>query len=188
MWRSISCLALLSLSTAALADFDYTFVEGSYGQTEFDDFDVDGDAIGIGGSFAVTDSLHLFGGYSTADFDGGVDMNTLQAGLGYRVGLSDALDVVGSVAFVRGEVEFLGQSVDDTGYGLGLGLRAMASPAVELSGGVSYVDMGDLSDGDTSIGGGFLYHFTDAFALGLSAAFGEDTNTYALNGRFSFSQ
>lgn len=188
MWRSISCLALLSLSGAALADFDYTFVEASYGQTEFDDFDVDGDAIGVGGSFAVTDSLHLFGGYSTADFDGGVDSNSFQAGVGYRVGLSDAVDVVGSLAYVTSEVEFAGVSVDDNGYGLGLGVRGMATPTLELTGGVSYLDVGDLSDGDTSFGGGFLYHFTDAFALGLSASWGEDTSTYALNGRFSFSE
>lgn len=188
MWRSIVCLALFPLSGTALADFDYTFVEGSYGQTEFDDFDVDGDSIGISGSFAMTDNLHLIGGYSTSDFDGGVDQTSFNVGVGYNVGVSDAVDFVAQLAYVTSEIEFGGFSFDDNGYGVSVGLRAMASEAVEVSGAVTYIDLGDLNDGDTSFGGGFLYHFTDAFALGLSASWGDDSSTYAVNGRFSFDQ
>lgn len=189
MWRSIVCLALLPLSGTALAEFDYNFVQGSYGQMEFDDFDVDGDVLEFGGSFALTEQLHAFGGYSTADFDGGVDFNSFEAGLGFNMPLSETVDLVASLAYVSMEVDVSGLgSADDNGYGLGVGLRAMASPTFELSGGIEYVDLGGDSDGDTAFGGGFLYHFTDAFAVGLSGAWGDDTSTYALNGRFSFGE
>jgi hypothetical protein len=64
----------------------------------------------------------------------------------------------------------------------------MMTQAIELDGGISYVDLGGDSDGETSFGAGFLYHFSDAFALGLSGDWGEDISTYQLNGRFSFGQ
>jgi hypothetical protein len=42
------------MSGAAFAEgFDYSFVQGSYGQVDFDDFDVDGDALAFGGSYSV---------------------------------------------------------------------------------------------------------------------------------------
>jgi hypothetical protein len=190
MWRSLVILALVPMSGAAFAEgFDYSFVEGYYGQVEFDDFGVDGDGIGIGGSFAVNDSFHVFGGYETGDFDFGVDINRLQAGLGYNMPLSDAVDVVASLSYVSIEADISGVgSADENGYGLGVGLRAMVSPAVELNGGLAYKDYGDSFDGETELGAGFLYHFSDAFAVGLSGEWGEDLSTYALNGRFSFGQ
>ncbi|MGH8193331.1 MAG: outer membrane beta-barrel protein [Woeseiaceae bacterium] len=188
MWRSLAVLGLFSISGGGLAeDFDYSFVQGSYGQVEFDDFDVDGDSFGIDGSFAVSDRFHVFGSYETADFDAGVDLNSMQAGLGFNSPLSDTIDFIASLAYVNTEVEAAGfGSADDNGYGLGLGLRAMASPALELDGGISYVDYGGDSDGDTEFGAGFLYHFSESVAVGLSGSWGDVVNSYALNGRFSF--
>lgn len=191
MWRSLMILALVPMSGAAFAEgFDYSFVEGYYGQMDFDG--VDGDGMGIGGSFAVTDSIHVFGGYGTGDIDGGVDVSGLELGVGYNMPISDAVDVVGSLAYISTEFEFsdplLGSlSVDDNGYALGVGLRAMASPAIELNGGITYADYGDLGS-DTGFGAGFLYHFSESFAVGLSGDWADDVNTYALNGRFSFGQ
>lgn len=181
-------LAGVSMSGAAFAQgFDYSFVQASYGQFDFDGADGDGDGFGVGGSVAVSDSFHLFGSYSTAEFDFGVDMNTLTAGLGYNMPVTDSVDVVASVAYVSAEVDVPGfGSFDDNGYGLGLGLRGMATPAVELHGGLSYVDLGGGSDGETSFGAGLLYHFSEAFAAGVSGDWGDDVNSYQLNGRFSF--
>ncbi|HET6628668.1 MAG TPA: outer membrane beta-barrel protein [Woeseiaceae bacterium] len=188
MWRSLMFLAAFSISGAAYAEgFDYSFIEGSYGQVQFDDLDVDGDGLSIGGSYAVSDNFHVFGGYETGDFDFGVDLNTMQAGVGYNMPVSDAVDVVASLAYVNMEVEAAGLgSVDDNGYEMGVGLRAMASPQFELSGEISYLDLGDGSD--TGFGAGFLYHFSESFAAGLSGDWNEDFSTYALNGRFSFGQ
>lgn len=187
MRRFIACLALLPLSGAALAeDFDYSFVEVSWGQIEFDELDVDGDGIGIGGSMAISDSFHVFGGYQTGDMDFDVDINRLEAGLGFNTPLSDAVDLTASVSYVSIEAEAGGLSADENGYGLGVGLRAMASPALEVGGGISYKDYGDSFDAETEFNGGFLYHFSEAFSVGLAGEWGEDFTMYSVNGRFSF--
>jgi hypothetical protein len=186
MLRSLLLLTAFSLSGTAIAqNFDYSFIQGSYVQLELDEFD--GDGFGLDGSLAVTDHFHVFGSYSTADFDFGIDVNQMSAGVGFNTPVSDAVDVIASVAYEWAEVEAPGfGSVDEDGYGLGLGLRAMVNQAIEVDGGISYVDLGDDSDGETSFGAGFLYHFSDAFAVGLSGDWGDDIDTYQLNGRFSF--
>lgn len=187
MWRSMMVLALLPLSGAALAeDFDYSFVEASYGQLEFDE--IDGDGIGVGGSMAVSDTFHVFAGYQAGNLDFDVDLNRLEAGLGFNTPLSETVDVVASVSYVSIEAETPFGSADDNGYGLGVGLRSMVSPGIEVSGGISYKDYGEIVDAQTEFGAGFLYHFSDAFAVGLSGEWGDDFNTYALNGRFSFGE
>ena len=187
MLRVLAVTTLLVYSGAAFAeDFDYNFVQASYGQVELDDVDVDGDGFGIAGSVEVSEHFHLFGGYTTGDFDFGVDSTDLSAGLGYNAPISETVDLVASIAYVSTEVDIPGfGSVDDNGYGLGLGLRGMATPAVELNGGISFVDLGDSGD-DTSFAAGFLYHFSDAFAAGLSGGWSDDATSYQLNGRFSF--
>lgn len=183
MWRSLLFLGLLPVSGAAFAEgFDYSFIQASYGQVEIGD--ADGDAFSIGGSFAVSDRFHIFGSYETADFDG-ADLNGLQAGVGFNTPVSDVVDLTASLAYVSAEVEVPGiGSGDENGYGVGVGLRAMASPAFELNGGISYVDLG--GDGETGFGAGFLYHFSESFAVGLSGDWGDDINTYAVNGRILF--
>jgi hypothetical protein len=99
-------------------NFDYTFVQGSYSQFELDDVDVDGDGYGVAGSVAVSDRFHLFGSYSTADFDYGIDLNQISAGLGFHTPVSDAVDVIVSAAYVWAEVEAsgFGSTDDDTAW------------------------------------------------------------------------
>ena len=179
-------LGLFVLSaTAAAEDFNYNFVQATYGQIDFDEFGLDGDGFGIGGSVALSDSFHLFGAYTTADMDLGIDLNQIELGLGYNAPISETVDVVASLAYVSSELEAGGFSVDDDGYGLGVGLRAMLTPSFEVDGGISYVDMGDGGD-DVGFGAGFLYHFTEQFSAGASAGWGDDVNTYSLNARMFF--
>lgn len=193
MWRSIVCLALIPLSGVALAeDFDYSFLEGSYSQIDIDGLG-DGDGFGFGGSYAMTDRLHVFGGFESGEVDVdlgapfgsvGVDVDRIEAGIGFHTPLSDAVDLIASASYLSVDLSV----IDDSGYEVGVGLRAMASPAIELAGGVSYADAGDIIDGETSFSAGFLYHFSDAFAAGVGGSWGDDMSSYALNGRFSFGQ
>ncbi|MGB5719239.1 MAG: hypothetical protein WBM34_00975, partial [Woeseiaceae bacterium] len=76
-------------------------------------------------------------------------------------------------------------SVDDNGYGVMVGVRGMVSERLELDGNLSYVDLGDGSDG-TALGASALYALSDSFSLGLAAGFDEDTTTYGLVGRVYF--
>jgi hypothetical protein len=180
-------LGLVAVSANAVADGpDYSYIQGSYGQIEFDDFDVDGDGFGISGSAALTERFHLFGGYTTADMGAGVDLNQLEAGVGFNHPVSDTVDVVLSLAYVSAEIDATGLgSVDDSGYGAGIGLRGMLTPVLEVNGDLQYVDFGDGGD-DTGFGAGFLYSFTDQFAAGASGDWSGDFSTYQLNARFRF--
>jgi hypothetical protein len=186
----VSRLFLLSLfalsATAAADDLSYSFVQASYGQIEVDDVDVDGDGFGIEGSVALSDSFHLFGGYTTADMDFGVDLNQLEAGVGYNTPISEMVDLIASLSYVSAEVEAAGfGSADESGYGLGVGLRAMLSPAFEVNGDIQYVDFGNGGD-DTGFGAGFLYSFTEQFSAGLSGDWSDDFSSYQLNARMLF--
>ena len=73
MLRSSLVILLLALSAPASAeDFDYSFLSIGYGVIDFDDIGVDGDGFNIGGSYSISDSVHVFGGYQAADLDFGI--------------------------------------------------------------------------------------------------------------------
>jgi Outer membrane protein beta-barrel domain len=187
MQRFVSFLLLMGLASAAAADgLNYTYAEVGYGRINIDNPDVDGDAFGIGGSFALTDEFHLFGSYSTANLDFDVDYTQFDLGFGFNAPISDTIDVVATLSYVDVEVGASGfGSADDNGYGVGVGLRGLVSPQLELFGGVEYVDLND-SGSDTSLGAGLRYNFNEIFSMGLSGAWGDDVSTYTLSGRANF--
>lgn len=187
MLRATLLVLLLAFSSASYADgFDYNYVDLSYGMLDFDDIDVDGDGFGIGGSFAINSDFHVFGNYQSAGLDFGVDISQFGAGIGYNTELSPTVDAVARFSYQYAEVDVPGfGSVDDNGFGFGVGLRFAASDVLELNAGIEYVDFGDGGD-DTGFTLGGFYSFTDAFDLGLSGNWSDDISTYLLTGRFYF--
>lgn len=187
MIRSTVVLVVLLFSASAGAQgFDYNYLQLSYGQIDFDDINVDGDAFGISGSFAINDDWHVFAGYEGASLDFSVDATALAAGIGYNNAISPTVDLVARLSYQYIELDAPSvSSVDDNGFGLGVGLRFAATDQVELNAGIDYVDFGDGGD-DTAFSIGGLYDFTDAFSLGLGASFGDDVSSYTLVGRFYF--
>ena len=187
MKRFVSLLLLLGLGGVASADgFNYTYGEIGYGIVEIDDVDVDGDGFGIAGSFAIADEFHIFGGYSTASLDFDIDYNQFEVGFGYNKPISDAVDVVATLSYVNVEVDVPGfGSEDDNGFGIGVGLRGMVAPQVELHGGLEYIDLSD-SGSDTGFGAGVRYNFNDQFTMGLSGSWTDDVSQYLLTGRLYF--
>ena len=64
MLRSSLLIALLASSaTASAEDFDYNWLSFGYGMIDFDDINVDGDALGIDGSVAFHEDFHAFAAY-----------------------------------------------------------------------------------------------------------------------------
>jgi len=189
MLRSSLLFVLLAFSASASAEgFDYNWLSFGYGQTEFDDIDVDGDGFGIGGSFAIANNFHVFAAYEQADFDFDVEGTQWNAGFGYNTPLSDVVDFVAQLSYEYVEVEVPGfPSIDDNGFGLGVGLRWWATSKFEVDAGIKYVDLSDSGD-DTGFGVGGHYYFTPSFALGLNGSWADDTSTYSLVGRFFFGQ
>lgn len=189
MLRSVLVTAVLAFSASAYAqDVNYNYLQGSWGQVEFDDafFDVDGDGFGIAGSFAVNDNWHIFGDYQTAGLDFGVDLSIFEAGFGYNTTVSENLDLLVRAGYVNVEADAPGiPSESDDGYSFGVDLRSMVSEKLELNGGLGYVDSSD-SSGETRFRAGFLYDVGENFSLGADGTWWDDVNVYRLTARFNF--
>ena len=190
MYRFLAVLLSIFLAAPAMAESpSYNFIQAGYQSIDLDlgaGFDVDGDGYSLGGSFEIGDNVFVFASYGTSEFDFGVDLNQLQAGLGYHLGLTDNTDFFASLAYVDAEVEASGfGSADDSGYGASIGVRSNVSDLIELVGEIAYVDFGDGGD-STAIGGGIWFNLTDSFALGLGAAASDDVTSYGASARLYF--
>jgi hypothetical protein len=191
MLRSVLITALLAFSASVSAQgFDYNYFSVGYERLNLDDgfIDVDGDGFGLSGSFELNESFFIFAGYGMGEFEefgATVDIDTLNAGIGWHTSLSEKVDFVTGLSYEYVELSATGfGSADENGYGLGVGLRYQASDAIELNGGINYVDLGDGDD--TGFGVGMLYGVTENIDIGLSADWGDDSSAYGINGRFYF--
>ena len=169
--------------------FSYT-----YGQVAYDrwnlDHGVDIDALTGEGSFALDEHLFLRGGVSLydGDFGRGTDLsgNRLYGGLGFHTPLQQALDLVGSANIVYDRVNPDPGSVqDDMGFELRGGLRNATTDKLELSGGLSYLDVGDLEDSDLSLYVQGLVKVSPVVDVGARVLAG-DRDTIGVFGRYNF--
>ena len=189
MMRSVFIVLLAAFSASVSAQgVNYNYIQGSYGRVDLDDsvIDVDGDGFGISGSFAVNENFHVFGEYQTADMDFGIDLNLMELGAGYHTDISPNLDFYANLGYINVEADGGGAgSTDEDGFSAGLGLRGAVSDAVELFGGLDYIDF-DNSDSETRANAGFVLSLTETWGVGLKASFWDDVNIYQLNARLYF--
>lgn len=115
---ALLALALAAAPLAASADeLGYTYIEGGYQQLDIDDLG-EGNGAAINASLAITDKLHVFGGYSRqseeatgflgSSFDPvrvEVDINWYRAGLGFNHGFNDRVDLVVRGAYERAHLD-----------------------------------------------------------------------------------
>lgn len=180
MLRSLLVLVLLSCSAIAGAeDFSYNYVYLGLGTVDVDNSNNDGTGLGIGGTYAVNDQFHVFGDYQSAD------LTTWDAGLGYHMGLNEKVDLVASLSYNYFKIDVGGGSADDSGLGLGVGLRFAAGNDMEVDAGIDYVDYSD-SGSDTAFSAGFLYNFNTQFTVGLHGSWGNNFSSYVFSGRYYF--
>jgi hypothetical protein len=167
-------------------EFEYTYVEISYDETEFEigPGEIDGDGLTISGSFELNNEWHVFASYGQADLDFGFDLDTLAIGAGYVFPLQNDIDLYGRVLYIDMEVDGPGPlDADDDGLGLQFRIRGRVSEELELEGGIQYVD---VADSDTSLQAGARYYFSDSFSAGIALTFGGDTDGIGINARFEF--
>ncbi len=190
MSRYLAAVIALFLAFPAMAESpSFNFIEAGYQFVDLDlggGDDVDGDGFAVGGSFEIGDHMFGFVSYADTGFDFGVDLTQLQAGLGWRTGLTDNTDFFARAAYVDAEISASGfESLSESGYGIGIGVRSNVSDLIELYGEVAYVDLGSGAD-STAIGGGIYFNLTDNFALGVGASVDDDVTSYGASARFYF--
>lgn len=176
MRYALAGLGLVLASTLAWAEEpSYSYIQASYVDIDIDtDFgDADGDGVVAGASIPINDQWHVFAGYGSSDFDGGIDIDEFSIGGGWHTGISDRTDFVATVAYVSVDASAGGPSFDDDGIGLSVGLRSMVRDNLEVYGAISYVDLDAAGDG-TSIGAGLWYTVSGNFAVGLGVDVDDD--------------
>jgi hypothetical protein len=148
--------------------------------------EIDSGGLEVGGSFALQQNFHLFGGYQDWELNDNVDRSILQVGGGYHWDLSPNLDLTVGVALAKSELDTPGPAeIDDEGLILSAGLRGWASSQLELSGEVLLDDsLGSDTDSVIEIGG--QYHISDQLSLGGRVRVDEEETTLFIGGRFHF--
>lgn len=188
MARSFFLVLVLCVSGTAAAQaskFDYTFAEASYSKADYDNLSSDGDGLGIGVSFAVSNNIHVFGGYAGTNIDSSLDASGWRAGAGLNMPISQLMDVLVQLAYQTTEVKLPnGSSLDDDGLGLRAGVRVGANDWIEVFGGLTYLDLD--SGNETVFDAGFLLNLSDAFSVGVSGSWDDDVSVWSLDGRLYF--
>jgi hypothetical protein len=185
---TVATLAALGLVGPALAEeaISYSYLEGGYVRSELDDLDVDGNGFGVRGSYGFTKNFHGFASFLDQDFDFDINAQQFEIGAGVNFSLSPKLDIVGTLGYVGVNLDAPGlPDLDDSGVGAGAELRGRVNEALELHGGLSYVNLNDSGD-DTSGNIGARIYVTKLFALGADASFNSDGTTWMLGARVDF--
>lgn len=186
MKRLIIAAALLLASVGASAQgVSYNYLSLGYERVSASG-GVDGDGLGIGGSFEFAESWYGFVGYSSLDLDFGSSANHLALGAGWHTALTANTDFFASLAYIDVNAKANGfTSLGDNGIGASIGVRGMLTPVFELQGSISYTDLGGGSSG-TSLGVIGWYSFTESFAGGLSIESGDDADGFGLGVRWYY--
>ncbi len=186
LFVSISVITLSSvLANANAANFNYNYVEGAYEDIDRDG--ADGDAFRISGSYDVAPNFNIIAEYATGDFDnplggGDIDTDEFAIGVGFHTEVAPSTDFTANIKVVDQEVDGI---TDDTGYGVGIGLRHMFTHNIEGDVNVDFVDVDDNED--TAFRVGARYHFNSAISAGLAyRTSSEDLDVVSGNLRWSF--
>jgi len=190
MKRSILCAtaaALIALPGVSLAEFNYTHVDISLVDIEFDvgPVSVDGDGFAVSGAFTVADSFFVGGSYHDADFDFSIDGEITRIFGGYFHPIRDDLDFIATFGFIDAEVGIGPFSAGDDGLTLGGGVRVALADSVELDAMIEYIDL-DRGSSDTGAVVRGRYYFADTIAVSGQIDLGKDIETFRIGVRFEF--
>ena len=172
---------------ASAGELSYTYVEGGFARINADDSffgNPEADGGFIRGSYDIGSGINAFGGVSRVseglDFVPGVDLDLdltqFEIGLGYHQAMSDRVDLVAELAWVRLDVdaEAGGFRSDDSANGgrVAVGVRGQFNDALEGSLKANYYDGGDFAGGFSGTVGA-LYKFNPTWGVSAEIEHGE---------------
>ena len=156
--------------------FDYDYFD-----TGFIDYDAGGSGIYLQGSIDMYPNINLLGGFAAAD-----DYIEFRVGVGYHQAIPTLknTDMVFSAGIERGEFDVGGGSLDDsdTGVMLSAGLRASATPALELYTNITYHS---FYSGDLGLDGGLRLQINDKLDFTVGAQL-SDNDAIAVGVRYYY--
>ena len=182
----VGAVLLAAMPLAALADdMSYSYVELNYTDANLDN-GPSGDGFNLRGSVGFAENFFAFADYSSLGFPASVDVDLYNIGLGGRLGISDAVDLVGRAGYSHAKADAPGaSSVSDSGYMVSAGIRGRVAEGFELEGSAIYTDLGNGAD-DTAVAVGGRYFFTPQFAVGAEYQASNDVDQWFAGVRFAF--
>lgn len=180
---SAACLLAPGL---ALAEMNYSFVEGSIVDVELDGpGNIDGDGLEIAGSYAFDKRFFVLGRWQDQDFDFGIDGRLIELGAGLHHSLGETIDFVATLTYLDLEVDAGNASADNDGIAISGGIRARLAEQFEVDAGLKLVDS-DNSGTDSALMLGGRYYFRDNMAVTAGADFGDDADSLKIGFRLEF--
>ncbi len=196
----LSAASLLAAGTAAAAEPQWNY--GQIGWIQGDGIEDDGefDGFKIDGSIGFLENYHAQLAYQDGTIDGSssyygadIDFDGYDLTLGFHQAISSSgnTQVIANINYYDIEYDEDGAegNTDNTGYGLGFGLRSMISENVELEGMITWVKgeidwNGSSPDDDytnTTLRVGGRYHWLPSVSTGITLNINgsNDTNSYA---------
>lgn len=203
-------LALATAPVVASAGgHSYTYLEAGFAQLDqelppvpgFEVDDIQAGGFFVGGSAALSPSVHVFGAYRKGDDDvsvrapmvgeigaAGIDMSQAVLGLGYHQSLSARTDLVTELSWLSTEID-VNDDEEDAQDGddarVAVGVRHLIANNVEVWIKGNYTD-GDVYDGAFSASVGLQYRLTRTWGLVGEAEGGGDASMFAVGVRASF--
>ncbi|CBL44495.1 hypothetical protein HDN1F_09120 [gamma proteobacterium HdN1] len=182
----VSGAFMLASATASAAGFNYTYVEGGYGEVD------NGDAFFVAGSAQLQRGLSVIGSYHRVDFDGPFDGDIYTVGAQINTPVGPATDFFASASAVRMEVDTTRRvlwyrekvTARDTGLLVRAGLRHQLQSNLHLEGDVSYNTNDFWDENELGIRGAVRYFFAPQVSAAVGFASDQELDGIFVSGRF----
>ena len=185
MKRSLLALTLaaaLPFAASAAEGVSYNYVEGGYAATNLSDGLPDADGWGVRGSVAFHPNFHVFGDYSSQEFDNtNLDVDQWRVGLGYNHEISPRADLLTRVAYEKVDLG----SVDADGWSVEAGARGAFTNSFEGYALAGYQD-GDQVDGDFYGRLGATVKFSPNWGVNGDVKFSDGDTAWFVGPRFTW--
>jgi len=185
---ALTLLAALPFAASAADGVSYNYIEGGYVGTNTDNIGgfndtPDADGWSVGGAGAIAPNFHLFGNYSSQEFDHNFgDMDRWRLGVGYNHEINSSVDLLTRVAYEK--VDF--DSIDLDGWSVEAGVRAGLTPNLEAYALAGYEDYDQGVDGEFYGRVGAQVKFNQMWGINGEVKFVDGYTEYFVGPRISF--
>jgi Ax21 family sulfation-dependent quorum factor len=185
---ALTLLAALPFAASAADNVSYNYIEGGYIGTNTDNFGTfndapDADGWSVGGSGAIAPNFHVFGNYSSQEFDRSFgDLDRWRLGVGYNHEINSSVDLLTRVAYEKAEFD----NIDFDGWSVEAGVRAGLTPNLEAYALAGYEDYDQGVDGEFYGRVGAQVKFNQMWGLNGEVKFVDGYTEYFVGPRVSF--
>jgi len=170
------------ITSGVHAEFNYNYAEVQVAKSDANGVNT---AYGIAGSYDVQPNINIFGSFATVDVDAtSDDLNTIQLGVGYHTPIAPTTDATANIQYINTEVPSLNSTRDESGVGLGVGIRHFFAEQIEGNASIDYSDVNDITNTSLSLGG--RYYFSDTLSAGVGYTVDDDVDVVSGSLRMKF--